>query len=225
MKNRNYPLLLIFWLSLLLGFGSCQKPPVQIQDKPILFNQERKELSLQYIKEHYGLEMEDPVIEPKMVVVHWTDIPTLAGSFDAFYPATLPVARKNIASASALNVSVQYLVDRDGTIYRLLPDTVFARHVIGLNHCAIGIENVGNGTDFPLTDAQLEANVKLIKYLGTQYDIAYVIGHHQYKKFIGSPLWKEKDPDYLTDKVDPGDEFMEKILSRLSSLHLKPIPN
>ena len=44
------------------------------------------------------------------------------------------------------------------------------RHIIGYNWCAIGIENVGgvNGVE-DLTDAQLEANVELIKYLHKKY--------------------------------------------------------
>lgn len=57
-----------------------------------------------------------------------------------------------MAGSSALNVSTQFLVDRDGTIFRLLPDTTFARHVIGLNHLAIGIENIGCD-DMPVTQA------------------------------------------------------------------------
>jgi len=60
--------------------------------------------------------------------------------------------------------TVHYLIDRDGTIFQQLPDTVFARHVIGLNHCTIGVENVGGGKD-PLTKAQLKAKEQLIRYL------------------------------------------------------------
>ena len=44
-----------------------------------------------------------------------------------------------------------------------------ARHVIGLNHCAIGIENVGGTIDTPLTKKQLKANIKLVNYLKQQY--------------------------------------------------------
>jgi len=31
-------------------------------------------------------------------------------------------------------------VDRDGTVYRLMPENWMARHCIGLNHVAIGVE-------------------------------------------------------------------------------------
>ena len=158
-----------------------------------------------------------------MIVLHWTAIPSLEKTFDVFNRSTLPVARKQIASASTLNVSSQYLVDRDGTIFQLLPDTVFARHVIGLNYCAIGVENVGSNND-PLTEAQLEANEQLIRYLKTKYAIEYVIGHYEYKQFIGTPLWRESDPEYLTEKTDPGISFMKRIRERIKDLNIKGAP-
>ena len=145
-------------------------------------------------------------------------------TFDAFNPTLLPGSRTGIQAASSLNVSSQYLIDRDGTIYQLLPDTVFARHVIGLNYCAIGIENVANGKDLPMTSEQLKANTQLIKQLAKRHNIEYVIGHHEYQKFIGHPLWKETDPDYLTKKSDPGDEFMAELRNNLDKLNLKGPP-
>ena len=174
--------------------------------------------------DHYGMMPDKPVIDPQMIVVHWTAIPTLQASYEAFYDSRLPGSRAKIGNASPLNVSVPYLIDRDGSMYQLMPDTLFARHVIGLNHCAIGIENVGDGKNHPLTEAQLEAYEKLIRWLEKKYDIRYVIGHHEYQQFIGHPLWKEKDANYLTEKTDPGDEFMQRLRSQLSDLDLAPLP-
>ena len=48
-------------------------------------------------------------------------------------------------------------MDRDGAVYRLMPETWMARHTIGLNRVAIGIENVG-GPRWPLTPEQLRAD-------------------------------------------------------------------
>jgi len=134
----------------------------EILDKPLIFDEERKALTLQYLSDRYGLEQSEPTIDPKMIVLHWTVIPTFEASFETFNPAKLP-SRPDIKAASALNVSSQFMVDRDGTIYRLLPETTMARHVIGLNHCAIGVENVGGTEDLPLTEAQVEANIWLVK--------------------------------------------------------------
>ncbi len=212
-----------FFLSGCLMYA-CAPKPITFQERPIIYDEERSRLSLEYMEEHYGLIQESPTIEPKMVVLHWTAIPTFAGSFKAFYEPRLPAFREKIGTASALNVSVPYLIDRDGSIYQLMPDTLFARHVIGLNHCAIGVENVGDGNENPLTEAQLKANVNLVRYLAEKYDIDYVIGHHEYQQFIGHPLWKEKDPNYLTEKSDPGDEFMQKVRKQLKDLDLKPLP-
>jgi N-acetylmuramoyl-L-alanine amidase len=157
-------------------------------------------------------------------VLHWTAIPTLEGSLEAFQPERLPSARGDIQEAGALNVSAHYLVDRDGTIYQLLPDTVMARHTIGLNHCAIGIENVGGTTETPLTKEQLRANTRLVRSLAKTYPIEYLIGHYEYTAFDGHPLWLEKDSGYRTTKTDPGEAFMNEVRSNLKGLSFKPIP-
>lgn len=221
-KRLGLPLVAVF------GMVACKTTPpaatVPINSWPIVFNEERARLSLEYMQEHYGMTPATPTIDPKMVVVHWTAIPTLQASYEAFYEPRLPASRAAIGKASPLNVSVPYLVNRDGTIYQLMPDTLFARHVIGLNHCAIGIENVGDGDDYPLTEAQFSANVQLIKRLLTKYDIQYVIGHHEYQRFIGHPLWKEKNADYLTEKDDPGDTFMHRLRGELIDFDLLPLP-
>ena len=36
-----------------------------------------------------------------------------------------------------------FVIDRDGTIYRLVTPTIMCRHTVGLNYTAIGIEHVG----------------------------------------------------------------------------------
>jgi N-acetyl-anhydromuramyl-L-alanine amidase AmpD len=204
-----------------LALWSCQD--IKIIDKPIIFDEERKALSLQYISAHYGLEVEEPVIDPKIIVIHWTVIPTLEKTFEAFNPSVLPATRTSIQNASNLNVSSQFVIDRDGTIYRLLSETTFARHVIGLNFSAIGIENIANGTDLPLTEAQFESNLKLANYLSKKYDIEYLIGHDQYQQFIGHELWLEKDASYLTEKDDVGEAFINRLHDQLE-IKLKKVP-
>lgn len=194
----------------------------RIIEKPIRWDATREALSIKYLKERHGLEKITPTINPQMVVIHWTTISSVEMTFDVFNPVTLG-ERAELTGASNLNVSSQFLIDRDGTIFRLLPDTTFARHVIGLNYLAIGIENVG-GIDAPLTKAQLDANEKLIRYLKRKYPIDYVIGHHEYQNFQKTDLWKEADPSYRTIKSDPGDSFMLKLRKKLKDLNLKSIP-
>ncbi|WP_266202672.1 N-acetylmuramoyl-L-alanine amidase [Pontibacter kalidii] len=203
--------------------SACAGQAFQIQEKPIVFDEERQQLSLEYMEARYNMKQDAPYIQPKMIVLHWTAIPTLERSFAAMNPTLLPGARTEIGAASNLNVSAQFLVDRDGTVYRQLPDTAFARHVIGLNHCAIGVENVGGGKE-GMTKAQLKANEDLVRYLKSKYDIEYLIGHYEYQDFEGHPLWKEVDAGYRTKKVDPGEDFMQKIRERVKDLGLKGSP-
>ncbi len=219
MKNR---LLLLIVLS--ITAFSC-KNTIRIVDKPIIFNDLREELTLEYLGSHYDLKQKASTIIPKMVVVHWTQIPSFEKSFNAFNPEKLPNYRGDIKTASALNVSSQFLVDQDGTIYRLMPETTMARHVIGLNHCAIGIENVGGTDEMPLTEAQLKSNIELIKYLKEKYPIDYVIGHYEYTFFDGHKLWLEKDDGYRTVKVDPGKKFLISIREGLSEFDWKEMPD
>ena len=211
---------LSFAMALIVG---CAKPTFRTFYKPIIFDDQRKQLSIDYLQVRHGIKQANAVIKPVMVVLHWTAIPSLEKTFDAFNNPTLPEARKAISTAGTLNVSSQYLIDRDGTIFQLMPDSIFARHVIGLNYCAIGVENVG-GESAPLTKKQLLANENLVRYLKTKYPIEYLIGHYEYRQFIGTGLWKESDPNYLTEKTDPGRSFMKRIRNRLKDLNLKVAP-
>ncbi|HSP13049.1 MAG TPA: peptidoglycan recognition family protein, partial [Salegentibacter sp.] len=99
-----------------------------------------------------------------------------------------------------------------------------ARHVIGLNHVAIGIENVGGTEETPLTRAQIDANIWLVNYLANKYDIDYLIGHYEYTNFENHPLWREKDSAYRTQKTDPGEDFMKAVRNATRNFNFKPVP-
>jgi N-acetyl-anhydromuramyl-L-alanine amidase AmpD len=206
--------------SLLLALTACGGQ--RIIDRPVPFPQERVELTRDYIRNHYGIDAATIDIAPRIIVLHWTAGRTFAGDFNTFVPSTLR-GRPDLKAAGELNVGIQFLVDRDGKVYRLMPETWMARHVIGLNYHAIGVENVGGnrGVD-DLTPAQREANIWLVRYLKKKYPgITYLIGHHEYRLFEGHPLWLEKDPNYRTTKSDPGDAFMGAVRAAVSDLALK----
>lgn len=195
-----------------------------IVDRPIVFDEERKALTVDYLNTRYALQTDEPTIAPKMIVLHWTVIPTLEASFKAFEQPTLPNWRPEIKNVSGLNVSSHFIVDRDGTIYQLLPETIMARHVIGLNHCAIGVENVGGTDALPLTRAQLKSNIWLVNHLASKYPIEYLIGHYEYTKFEENALWLEVDEGYRTEKTDPGEDFMKKVRKATKKFDFKPVP-
>ncbi len=64
-----------------------------------------------------------------------------------------------------------------------------------------------------------------MRYLVAKYPtIEYLIGHHEYQAFEDHPLWLERDPDYRTEKIDPGDAFMEAVRAGVADLELKGPP-
>ena len=191
---------------------------VEIKQMPIEFTQKRIDLTKEYIKNSYGLDLENINIIPKIIVIHHTASDDLKESFDRFYPEVLLSDRKYIQKAGNLNVSAQFLVDLDGTIYSLMPETYMARHVIGLNLSSIGIENVG-GNKKDLTKEQLKSNIELVKYLKEKYKtIEYLIGHYEYTRFEEHPLFLEKNAKYRTIKHDPALWFMEGLRSNFPDL-------
>lgn len=197
---------------------------IKIVQKPISFNQKRADLSLKYLKDRHGLIQDQPTIQPKIIVLHFTGSGTLNSNWNYFNRTEIENARSFNKNQSTLNVSAHFLVDRDGTIYQLLDETTFARHTIGLNYCAIGVENIGSDKN-PLTQAQVEANTKLVKYLCGKFpEIEYLIGHSEYGVFKGSDLWKESNPKYFTHKIDPGAAFMKKVRAGLTEYNLKEKP-
>ncbi len=197
---------------------------IEIIDKPIVFNELRKQLTKEYIHSHYGLNVKKIDIVPKIIVIHWTAIDNFEDSYQRFKEPTLPSDRPDIKKASALNVSTHFMIKRDGTIYRLMDETIMARHVIGLNYSSIGIENVGGQNNKNnLTKKQLRANIELIHYLKKKYpSIDYLIGHYEYTNFINHTLWLEKDPLYRTLKYDPGENFLKNLRQNMPELKVAP---
>ena len=212
-------------LTTILAISSANE--LKIIDKPIDFGQERIDMTKSYIKTHYGFDVDTIEIEPRIIVLHWTADMSFKKSFNRLKPQKLFSDRKDIVKASALNVSAQFLIKRDGTIYRLMPENWMARHVIGLNYYSIGVENVGgkgNKKD-DLTSAQLKSNMALVRYLKEKYPtITTMIGHHEYRAMEGTEMWLEMDEGYRTEKSDPGDAFMAKVRWGVRDLNLsKPL--
>lgn len=193
---------------------------IEIIQKPIEFSDRRVDLTKDYILNHYNFSVKDINIIPQVLVIHHTGINNLKDSFNRLKNEILFADRKYISKASPLNVSAHFLVDRDGTIYQLMPENQMARHVIGLNYSSIGIENVGGEDDIDnLTSKQLTSNIKLIKYLQKKYTtIKYLIGHFEYRNLEKNSLWLEKDKHYRTIKSDPSKEFMSKIRKSVTGL-------
>jgi len=218
MKHFMYALLVLITCCI-----KAQTNEFKTISKPIDYSPDRVRLSIEYLKDHYNIIQNSAVISPKMIVLHYTAGGTVETNYKYFNKTHLESARNVLKKQSVLNVSSQFIVDRDGTIYQLMEPNQFARHTIGLNYCAIGIENIGSKNQ-PLTEKQSTSNAQLIKYLTKKYNIEYLIGHSEYGIFRGSKLWKEADPNYFTVKDDPGKDFMKKVRLLVADLHLKEKP-
>lgn len=198
-------------------------PALAIAERLLPFDAERVALTLAYRAEHQGPEhAQDVHITPRAIVLHWTGGPTAESAWQTFAPARL-AGRPELQSGGALNVSAHYLIDRDGAITRLLPDDVMARHAIGLNHAAIGVENVGDGARWPLTEAQVAANVALVRALVAVHPgITHLLGHQEVAALRGQPLFLELDTRYTNQKPDPGPAFMAAVRAGVAELELAP---
>ena len=196
------------------------QPALAIVDAPIKWNAERERLTLDYRRAHNDAKASDVAIDPRVIVLHYTGGGSAKATRAYFDNIKIEAARKQLARGGAVNVSAHFLVDRDGTIYRLQPETRFARHCIGLNHIAIGIENVGDGDKYPLTDAQVTANAALVRELASRFRITHLLGHYEVMKFRDHEYFVELDPAYKNDKGDPGSGFMEAVRKRVADLRL-----
>ena len=212
----------------LVSIGTDAPPTVprpKIVDKPMVWTAERERLTLDYRKEHSDPAAKDVDITPRVVVLHYTAGPTAKSTLDYFDNIRIEAERRDVLAAGAVNVSSHYVIDRDGTIYQIQPDTRFARHCIGLNHISIGIENAGDGdvgakVKFPLTDAQVAANIALVRYLASRYPITHVVGHSEMPKFRDHPYYLERDAKYFGYKSDPGAVFLARVREGIADMKL-----
>ncbi len=201
------------------GSDSGSDPP--IVDWPITWSDERAALTLDYRRQHEAADASDLTITPRVIVLHYTAGGSAKGTKSYFDRLTMEPSRKQLASAGRVNVSSHFLVDRDGTINRLQPETRFARHCIGLNHIAIGIENVGDEARWPLTAAQVTANAQLVRSLARRFPITHLLGHFEVLKFRGHPYYVERVAGYRNRKGDPGARFLGLVRAELGDLSLR----
>lgn len=77
-------------------------------------------------------------------------------------------------------VGYNFLVRKDGSIYRGRPEDVVGAHTSGHNLNTIGICFEGDFENEYMTDIQIKAGQELVKYLKDKYNISIVKGHRDY---------------------------------------------
>jgi beta-N-acetylhexosaminidase len=160
-------------------------PQPTIVQKPIPFPRARKEQMAAYSRRHYDLDSYR-LREPKVIVQHYTVTDTFEQTFNTFAPNNPDPELKELPGTCA-----HYVIDRDGTIYQLVPRSIMCRHTVGLNYTAFGIEHVGRSdADVMGNKRQLAASLRLTRWLRCRYGILAkdVIGHSE---SLSSPFHRE----------------------------------
>jgi N-acetylmuramoyl-L-alanine amidase len=169
-------------LALTISLAVAPKPPIVW--KPIPFGAERKSEMAAYAERHYGIHSWR--LRPKVIVEHYTGSNSFSSTWNAFAANTPDGELGGLPGDCA-----HFVVDRDGTIYQLVPLSVMCRHTVGLNYIAIGIEHVGTSDAEILRDrAQLRSSLELSAWLVGRFHIRIrnVIGHSE---SLSSPYHRE----------------------------------
>jgi beta-N-acetylhexosaminidase len=144
--------------------------------KPIPFGAQRRAETAHYAARHYGLHTWR-LEHPKVIVEHYTASNSFASAWSTF-ASDAPDAELGERPGTCAH----FVIDRDGTIYQLVPLSTMCRHTVGLNWTAIGIEHVGTSDASILQNAkQIAASLKLTLWLMHRFDISLpnVIGHNE----------------------------------------------
>ena len=172
-------------LATLLVAAVAPARPV-IVSKPIPFSATRRAETAQYAERHYGLNTWR-LVHPRVIVEHYTASTTFSSAWNTFASDTPDSELHQLPGTCA-----HFVIDRDGTIYQLVPLTTMCRHTVGLNWTAIGIEHVGT-SDASILDnpRQMRASLQLTLWLMHRYDISLpnVIGHAE---SLTSPYHRER---------------------------------
>ena len=169
-------------LAVALALAAPVKP--HIVWKPIPFGAKRKAETARYAERHYGID--SYVLHPKVIVEHYTATTTFSSAWNTF-AADVPDPELGELPGTCAH----FIIDRDGTIYQLVPLDIMCRHTVGLNYVAIGIEHVGTSDAEILHDpAQMRSSLELTAWLMRRYHISLrnVIGHSE---SLTSPYHKE----------------------------------
>jgi N-acetyl-anhydromuramyl-L-alanine amidase AmpD len=161
-------------IALLIAGSVIAAPRPAITSKPIPFDAHRRAETAAYAKRHYG-EGTWRLRSPHVIVEHYTATNSFSSAWSTF-AADSPDPELGEKPGTCAH----FVIDRDGTIYQLVPLTTICRHTVGLNWTAIGIEHVGTSDVAILGNPrQLAASLRLTLWLMGRYRISLpnVIGH------------------------------------------------
>ena len=184
---------------------------------PIPFGPQRMAEMAAYAERHYGLHTYR-LINPRVIVIHYTDSPSFQSTYNTFAPDTPDPELHELP-----NVCAHFVIDPAGVIHQLVSLGIMCRHTVGLNWTAIGIEHVGYSDQQVLDDPrQIGASLELVRWLRCRFHIPItdVIGHNE---SLTSPYHHELVPRLRTQThADWTHADMQTYRARLSALGACP---
>lgn len=174
-------------LALMVALVTLAAPPrPHLVQKRIPFPPRREREMRRYARHHYGID-DFHLRHPHLIVEHYTDTTSFPPVWRTFAHDVPDVELHELPQVCA-----HFVIDRDGTIYELVPPTIMCRHTVGLNWTAIGIEHVGTSDAQVMGDRrQLRSSLALTRWLEWRYHILTrnVIGHAE---SLSSPYHRER---------------------------------
>lgn len=196
-------------LLLLLATGATTAgtaPEPEMTEHYISYGKDRKRQMARYSNRHYGSPTWK-LHKKKVIVLHFTATSTYEPVWDHF-------GSNSPNRGEYPGVCAHFVVDKDGTIYKLVRTFIRCRHAIGLNHRSIGIEMVqetGEGSHWASKQIlnrrpQIRAALRLVRYLKASYEIRMrnVIGHAMANEspfFKDLQGWRNDHTDWLRRDV------------------------
>jgi N-acetylmuramoyl-L-alanine amidase len=161
---------------------------------PVPFGAKRKAEMSAYVHRHYSSFMKPTwgLVDPHVIVIHYTD---------ASYSSTYSTFATDVPDSELHELpatSAHFVIDSNGAIHQLVSVGTMARHTVGLNWTALGIEHVGFSDAQVLGDhAQLTASLRLVQWLRCRFHVPIrnVIGHAE---SLSSPYHHEDVPSLRT---------------------------
>lgn len=169
------------------------RPPAITWD-PIPFGAVRRAQTVAYVRRHYHSFMAPTwrLRHPHVIVIHYTEA-SYGATFNTF-ASDLPDSELHELPAT----SAHFVIDSNGLIHQLVSLGTIARHTVGLNWTAIGIEHVGYSDGQVLDNRrQMSASLHLVHWLQCRFGIPTrdVIGHAE---SLSSPYHREDVPRLRT---------------------------
>jgi N-acetylmuramoyl-L-alanine amidase len=168
--------------------------PLMIRDKPLPYVERLQTRAL---------------TDVDLVVIHCTELPDLA---------TAREYGERIVHASGTGNSGHHYIDRDGGVFRYVPEERVAHHVRGHNEHSVGIElvNTGRYPDWldsrrqamtePYPPAQIDALLALLTHLrGTLPNLRSIAGHEDLD--TNTVAASDDASKQVRRKLDPGPLF------------------